>query len=205
MADKIIHQIPGFIIALSNVAVATAPYAEFSREDGSVSGAYVDLRDRDDLVETIAEARGSPGLRAVLSALNTKGSPFMTIGCEKGVFPCGDGGAGKPTCYVGAALDIVFRDDWRNRDPDQFVLLARAIVNNARSDPEQAFCFELIVEPLRQFFDRQDCFTLNLKLQGYGLSETAAGAAFERAAAEARRAIMDLTGASYFAYLKSSG
>jgi hypothetical protein len=85
MTNTILFQIPGITIASDPVAHTMAPYFGMVRPDGSgINYGFVDLRGRPELVDEISEVQEYPCLRSLLVVLSQNGSPFMSIGCDRG-------------------------------------------------------------------------------------------------------------------------
>lgn len=150
------------------------PYKAEDREDGNRNHGFVDLRDNPELVSSIPEAGKNSGLAAVLSSVNAQGAPLMTVGCECAIFE----ESGYPP-YVGSYIGIAFRESDSNLNPAAFERLAISVLRRVRiAPPEGQICsFELIIEPLRNFFGSRNCFHIILKMLGSGPTPDAAWAA----------------------------
>lgn len=192
MADSIIMQGPGYTIARISETETGVPYGEAIRPDGQRNHGFFDLRNRPELVAQIPEAQNSAGMQAVLQALNSIDSRFMSLGCARGVFPQQEAQPGEPTYLCGSYIQMAYRESTLNSDPDRFINLSKKILSAVVASPEYHFGFEMIVEPLRSFFGASGCFALMVKPLGYGTSEITAIAAWEYAAAAVAEAITNI-------------
>ncbi len=182
MTDTILFQEPGVTIAYDDQAHTLAPYGRSVRPDGDVNHGFIDLRDRPELVHSIPEANASPGLQKILVALNRKGSRFMSLGCERGVFF--ENNAANWPVSIGSYTTVVFRDFEANRSKEDFVALSRSIWKDFKpKSSERPVLLELIVEPLKALFHVTPAFSLELKLIALGRSESEANDTFEWLAA----------------------
>lgn len=181
MADTIIDQGPGYTIALSDVAATLVPYEGCERPTGDVNHGWIDLKDRPDLVDSIPEARKSEGLAEILRVMAAPSSRVLSTACECAAFDDSDRESAV-RWQAGGFVIAVFRDDEQNTAPQNFIDLARYILQGIQPSDRHVFGFELIVEPLKAYFGRTDCFDLMIKPLGYGASEAAAWAAFDHAA-----------------------
>jgi hypothetical protein len=178
LTDKILHQGPGYTIAISDVPMLGVPYRAEDREDGDRNHGFIDLRDNPDLVLTIPEAEKNLGLAAVLRAVNAQSTPFMTVGCECGLFE-----ESNSPPYVGSYIGIAFREADSNQNPSNFERLAISVLRRVNiAPPEGQVCwFEFIIEPLRRFYGAPNCFHLVLKMLGSGPTPDTAWAALTHA------------------------
>lgn len=181
MADTVLHEGPGFVIARSDEWGPTVPYPAAQHEDGRNHG-FADLRDRPGLVALIPEAKKSDGLAELLRAINTPGSPLMSVGCECALFDLEAPQDGEPTCYVGGYIDVTFREAARNADSEALVTLAKTILDGVPGSEEHHVAFAMFVQPLRLFFGLPGLYGLMMKPQGYGRSVSQAWQAFDHAA-----------------------
>lgn len=84
--------------------VLTLPY-ERNFESGRTNHGFRDTRGRPVLVEDIAEAAGSPALKALLLALAKPGARYFSIGCDLRIWPLAEpGGLHQAAGYVQLAF-----------------------------------------------------------------------------------------------------
>jgi len=183
--DQIIEQGPGYTIAVAYAAHGIVPYSSRDHEEG-VNHGFVDLRDLPSGVSSIPEVASSPGMRSILTEVNGRRSPLMTIGCEKGIFHL-EGNAAL-SYQAGGYIDTAFRDPSCNAK-DDLVILARELLSRVQLSEQAVVSFEMIVQPLKSFFGLRDCHALMLKPMGYGETDTSAWRAFEIACIGMARAI----------------
>lgn len=189
MADQIIDQGPGYTIAISDTAETLVPYGPAQRPTGDVNHGWTDLRDHPEWVDRIPEAAKSKGLAELLRTMADPVSRVMSTACECAAFDQGAEGAGGPAWLVGGFVITVFRDEERNTDPQNFVELARYILGGIEPTSDHHIGFEMIVEPMKSYFGRSDCYDLMIKPFGRGASETDAWTAFDHAASAAAKAL----------------
>lgn len=188
MEDKIVEQGPGYTIAIVEEAHGTVPYGSTVRTDGTNHG-WMDLRDRPDLVDLIPEVRDLPGMQAILRTANDSQSPFMSIGCEKGLFPVD--GHHPITHMLGGYIDLVFRMGDSN-NAEQLIEIARLILSKVEPTPPGVTTgYEFLVQPLKNFFGEGGRYALMLKPQGFGENETEARKAFEIACTHVANALRE--------------
>lgn len=193
MEDEVLHQGPGYTIAKTSQPGTLVPYPRVVRPDG-INHGWIDTRGRADLVEQIPEAAKSRGLREMLLAVARPDSPVMSSGCECGAFPNESGGY--PAWHVGGFVMLMFSDPDRNSDWKELEQLAIAILRGIQGTPNHVIGYEAIIEPLKVFFGRLDCYALMFKPMGYGDTEAEAWEAFDFAAAAAAKSLTVLGGSS---------
>jgi hypothetical protein len=185
---EFIRSTQGLCIVFSPQAQTLVPYGPADRPDGNRNHGWTDLRGRPDLVETVPEISKSAGLRRVLTALAQPGSDLFSFGCECAAFH--QPGQLDPPWHVGGFIDVTFSDPVRASDRAQLLLAAEEIADGLRIKADHICTFELIVEPLRTYFGRSDCFQLELKPHGHADNEKSAWEAFEVAATAIADAIV---------------
>jgi hypothetical protein len=181
MVDTIIMQGTGYTIAQTDEAGTNIAYGDLDHPGGRNHG-FLDLRDHPELVAMIPKARDRPGMQAILRALNAPRFRFMSLGCERGVFPREDAKPGDPAFLCGSYIQVAYRDSRLNAEPARFVALAKAVIASVAPSTEHHIGSEMIVGPLRSFFGAADRYALMMKPVGYGNSEAEAIAAWEYAA-----------------------
>ena len=182
LTGYVVMQGPGFTIARSQTAETAIPYGAVDRPDGRRNHGFIDLRDHPERALVIPEAWDSVAMQAVLWALNAPGFRFMSLGCERGLFPRRKAEQGQPPYFCGGYIQVAYRDGVLNSDPHRFIALAQRVLSGIAPNTEHHIGFEMIVEPLRSFFGAEGCYTLVMKPFGYGASNAAALAAWEHAA-----------------------
>jgi hypothetical protein len=182
-ADVIVMEGPGYVIGRTNSPGTAVPYGPAERPDSQRNYGFLDLRDHPEWAAAIPEARDSIGMQAILQAVNARGFRFMSLGCARGLFPRLEAKPGEPAFFCGSYIQVAYRESSLNTDPKRFVALAQRILHEITPTAEHDISFEMIVEPLRSFFDEEGCYALMMKPGGRGVSEAAAIAAWEYAAA----------------------
>lgn len=190
MDDEILFQGPGYTVARTHCAETLVPYGRTEQADGGVNHGWIDLRDQPGLVAHVPEARRSEGLAALLRAIATPASPLMSSACECGAFHQAEL-TEHARWQVGGFVTVMFRDAGMNADPQNLVDLAMDVLSGVAGSSAHHFGYEMIVEPLKSFFGREDCYALMLKPLGYGEDEAEAWAAFDFAASAAARSITE--------------
>lgn len=183
MTEEILSQGPGYVILATDELGTMTHYGPKVRADGTVNHGFIDLRDRPDLVDQIPEASKSEGLAEVLRVANAKGSPFLTIGCECHEFALEQPRYDGTTIHVGGFVDVTFRDSERASDRAALISLANwTIGGTAGPSNGEAIAFEFVIEPLKSFFGRDDCYGVMMKPHGYGQTSEEAWRSFNVAA-----------------------
>lgn len=180
MAYTILAQGPGYTVAQDDEAHSSIPYGAVDRENGDRNHGFVDLVDRPELVAEIPEARRSSGLRTLLETVNGPGSPFMTLGCECGLFLREAESAEEPDRYIGSYVAIAFRAAELNTAA-RIYELTRAVLGRTAGSDTHHYTFEITVTPLRTFFGNAGCFEMHTNALGYGRDDAQAWAAFDAA------------------------
>lgn len=187
---EILSQGPGYTIAKTKKATTMVPYHAVGRGDGSRNYGWVDLRDRPEFVDAIPEVANRPGLAAILRVAAAKNSPLMTGASEAGAF------ANPPdrefAWHVGGFATLMYRDSDLNSEAENLVQLAVDMLRGVSVTDDHVVCYEMIIEPLKGFFDRTDCHCLTVKPVGYGRTEEEAFVAFNEAAAAVATSILGL-------------
>ncbi|MFL9886180.1 hypothetical protein PQR66_24280 [Paraburkholderia agricolaris] len=106
---------------------------------------------------------------------------MMTLGCEAGVFEANFAGADAPTVYIGAYVNIAFRDP-SDGGEENVAALARFIAYESKFKPGDWTQLEIGIEPMRVFFGHFGLFCLELKFVDYGKDEIMAWRVFDSAA-----------------------
>jgi hypothetical protein len=179
---------PGFTIARAHKAETLVPYFRAERPSGAINHGWIDLRGRPELVPEIPEAQKSRGLANLLRVMAQQSSKVMSSACECGLFDRGEYADG-PRWKADGFVTITFKDADKNADTELLLYFARYILGGIPTTEDHHIVFEMIIEPLKLFFGRTDCFALSLKPIGYGASEEVAWAAFNCAANSAAQAI----------------
>jgi len=183
MGTRIIYEVPGATIEVSDEAGTLVPYGPAPRED-SYNHGWLDLRDAPELVDSVPEAQKSAGLAEVLRAFNEPGSPMMTIGCDCAAF---NDEESDPPFYVGSFIDVCFRDASKNTE-GRLVDVAGVLLNHIPPAPgDLHMSFNMQVAPLRSFFGQAGCYALMMRPRGAGLSPEHAMRSFDHAAREIAR------------------
>lgn len=177
MAYTILAQGPGYTVARDDEAHSSIPYGAVDRENGDRNHGFVDLTDRPELVAEIPEARRSAGLRTLLQTVNGPGSPFMTLGCECGMFSREPESEGEPDRYVGSYVAIAFRAPELNT-AERIYELVRAVLGRTAGSDAHHYTYEITITPLRTFFGHGGCFEMHVNALGYGRDDEQAWAAF---------------------------
>ena len=185
-SDEILYQGPGYTIAKSSRAGTLVPYPSVKRPDGTNHG-WIDTRNNPDLVSLIPEAWGRPGLTDLLTVVARPGSPVMSSGCECGLFE--HSVDGKPKWHAGGFVMLMYEDGDRNSDWKQLETLATWIMSGINPTENHFIGYEIIIEPLKHFFGRTDCYALMFKPMGYGDTEESAWSAFDFAASAAAESL----------------
>lgn len=189
MEDEILFQGPGYTIARTHKAETLVPYGYAERPNGHVNHGWIDLRDHPERVAEIPEAHRSAGLAKLLRAMADPVSKVMSSACECAAFDNSADASDRPPWQVGGFVMAVFREVDRNTEPQNFVDLAGYLLNGVGPSSEYQFGFEMIVEPLKTFFGRSDCYALMIKPMGYGVDESEAWEAFDHAASSIAEAL----------------
>ncbi|MCC7247429.1 MAG: hypothetical protein IT473_02290 [Lysobacter sp.] len=184
--DEILYQGPGYTIAKSSKAGTLVPYSSVKRPDDTNHG-WIDTRNRPDLVSLIPEASGRSGLTDILTVVAQPGSPIMSSGCECGLFE--HSLDTKLKWHAGGFVMLMYDDGDRNSDWKQLEELATWILSGINPTQNHITGYEIIIEPLRHFFGRTDCYALMFKPMGYGDTEEAAWLAFDFAASAAAKSL----------------
>jgi len=182
MPETIILQGDGYTIARTDDAGTAIPYGPADREDGARNHGFLDLRDRPELVRRIPEAQGSAGMQALLREVNAPGFRFMSLGCERAIFPRQSGRREDPNYLCGGYIQVAYRDSVLNAAPDRLIALAQRLLSGIGASSEHHIGFTMIVEPLRSFFGDANRYALMIKPLGYGNSRVVARSAWEHAA-----------------------
>ncbi|MBX5210789.1 hypothetical protein [Rhizobium sp. NZLR11] len=181
MTDKVIAQVPGFIIYRTTDSGPPVPYVPEAREESSNHG-FMDLRDHPELVDAIPECMKSPGLADLIRALNEAGSLLMSIGCECKMNDREPDDGNPFLRYFHSYTDLTFRDPARHATEDQLVTLAKAMANSIQFEEEVPCSFELGVQRMKHFFGGEG-YNLSMGLSGFGSDEAESRANYEKAAA----------------------
>lgn len=65
-------------------------------------------------------------------------------------------------------IAVAFKDADLSADPQKLVDVAQFILHGVNPSSEHHMAFEMIVEPLKFFFERTGCYALIIKPAGYG-------------------------------------
>jgi len=182
MTMTTVEEGPGWRIDEDDHPHTVVPYYGVVHEDGARNHGFVDLRDQPELAEHIPELSRSPGLTDFVKAVNERGSPLMSIGCDCGLFPVDDARPGEPTCYIGSYVDVTFRDASRNAVATNLVNLAKVLLARVAVSQQHHFNFHMIVERLKGFWGLPGRYSLMVKTCGFGRSEENAWDALDHAA-----------------------
>jgi hypothetical protein len=150
---------------------------------------WIDLRDHPERVADIPEAARSEGLSRLLRVIADPVSQVISIGCDCHAFERSTPENDSPRWSVGGYIAVAFKDAERNLDPNKLVEVACYILSEIGPSSEHQIAFEMIVEPLKYFFDHPDCHALMIKPFGRGDDEPQAWAAFDYAAGAVADAI----------------
>lgn len=167
MVDRILHQGPGFTIALMEEAETLVPYGPAVRRTGDVNHGFIDLRDNPGLVDEIPEAKKVEGLAALLRAISTSPS-LMSSTCEAAPFPPTED---RVQWQSGSFVNVMFREAAENRDWKRFEDLSIYLLHGVQPTSDHQIGFEFCIEPLRSFFGEQGCFSLLIRAIGLGNDE----------------------------------
>lgn len=189
MDDEILYQGPGYTIALSNGAETLVPYASADHGDGNMNHGWIDLRDHPERVDLVPEAKKSAGLAKLLRVIAAPESRIMSSACECAAFN-GSEHPAETSWYVGGFIEIMFKEGDQNANPQNLIDLAGGILSLMGPSLGHHIGYEFIIEPLKAFFGRLDCYGLMLKPIGYGPDEPTAWAAFEDAVGGVAEAIL---------------
>jgi hypothetical protein len=179
MTDEILESGDWWRVGISGKAGPPVPYPPADRPDGARNHGFVDLRANPALVLQIPEVRDSPGMQAVLTAINAPLSPLRSFGCEHTQpsalgAPVADG----PSQSMGSYIDLAFVDADLNTK-DRILELARRIVTMLPMTVANWTSFDLLAERLKYLAGREDRYGLFVRLQGYGRDEDEARRVFE--------------------------
>jgi hypothetical protein len=188
MEDEILFQGPGFTIARTLTPGTLVPYERVIRADGNINHGWIDLRGNADRVTEIPEAAKSKGLAELLRVIADPRSKLMSGACECAAFELGPN-AGGPQWQVGGFVTVMFGDAKKNVVAQNFIDLAQYILGAIPVAEDVQIGFEFLIEPLKLFFGRTDCYDLMLKPLGYGPDEHTAWAAFNYASNAAAASI----------------
>lgn len=180
MDHEILFQGPGYTIARSFTAETLVPYVPSERGGGNQNYGWVDLRDHPERVDFIPEAKKCDGLARLLRVIAVPESRIMSSACECAAFHNIDR-LNEAAWHVGGFVEIMFKDDDRNADSQNLIDLAAGILSKIGPSSDHHVGYELIIEPLKTFFGRLDCYGLMLKSLGCGPDEETAWAAFDDA------------------------
>jgi hypothetical protein len=187
LEDEIIYQGDGWTIVRSYRAETLVPYSGRERADGTVNHGWIDLRGHPERVAEIPEAERSSGLSQLLRVIADPASQVMSSACDCGAFERVQPGGG--LWVASGFVSVMFRDGERNVTPQDLVGLAVYILQGIGHTPDHHIGYDMIIEPLKCFFERTDCHALTVKPLGYGPDETTAWVAFDYAASAAAEAI----------------
>ncbi|MEI8715865.1 hypothetical protein [Mesorhizobium sp. ISC11] len=175
---EIVLQGNGFSIVKLKQPGTMVPYpARSIPVEGRLNYGWLDLRGRPDLVDQVPEAREIPALAKLLRVLATSPT-LMSSACEHGVF-YREGL--DPPWQGGSFVVIEFLEEEDNTNSDRFVDLAKSVLGGIKPTEAHHIGFDMIVEPLKTFFGRADCFALMIRSLGLGSTEKEAVAAMEHA------------------------
>lgn len=171
---EIILQGDGFSIVKLKEPGTMVPYpARPILRDGRLNYGWLDLRGRPDLVDQVPEAREIAALAKLLRVLATSPS-IMSSACEHGVFYR----EGLDPPWQGGSFVVVeFLEEEHNTNSDRFIELARFVLGGIKPTDAHHIAFDMIIEPLKYFFGRFDCFALMIRPLGFGATEEQAAAA----------------------------
>lgn len=188
MADTILFQGQGYTIAQSDSAETLVPYGPAEHHDGTQNYGFMDLRGRPDLVACVPEAAKSAGLLDFLKTVADPISRVWSIGCECAVFD--KGVEAQPFRWqAGGYINLLFVDNEENKEPQNFVDLARYILGGVNGSAQHVIAYEMIIEPLKLYFGEDGHYSLMIKPVGYSDAEAKARAAFEYAIVAAAQSI----------------
>ena len=179
--DVIVNQGPGYTIARTNKASTLVPYGRADRASGDINHGWLDLRDHPERVGQVPEAAKSAGLARLLRVIADPVSKVMSSACECAAFKRAPDDDEGQNWQVGGFVITMFKDGDRNTDPDALIELASYLLQGIAPTESHHMGFEMLVEPLRLFFGRTDCFALTIKPHGFGASENEAWLSFDYA------------------------
>ena len=169
MGDKILSQTDCVIIAEGGRG-PVVPYPNVDHADGKKNYGFLDVKANPELIDSIPEVQGWPEFKQLLQVINGPESSLMSLGCEKSYFPY-DGKATKfgITTYIGSYTDVAFSDIPMNQDRSNLLTLAQQI----RDQINPIFAntgarVDLTLQQSPSLFGVPDCWTIQLKLRGYG-------------------------------------
>jgi len=191
MEEIILLQGPGYTIAQTSCAGTLVPYGPAVREDGNINHGWRDLRASPELVDNIPELSKSSGLKALVKAIAAPDSRIMSIGCECGIFKLPADTIDGYVWQAGGFVDVCFIDLESNKNPENFIAMSKEILSGIPANSEHSFSFEMMIEPLKSFFGHSGCHGLNIKPMGHAVTEDAAWVAFNYAANEVARVIVE--------------
>jgi hypothetical protein len=173
---------PGYSITQTDEAEVSIPYVPQDRSDGNRNYGFRDLRDHPELVSEIPEARNSPGMQAILRALNSSDSSLMSLGCERTVHRLPEATGDDPSFVVVSYIGVAYRNLAQSAEPDNLIEVAKELLPGILGAGGHLLRFNFTVEPLRSFFGDDGRFALMIKPFGYGDSPDVAEAAWNYAA-----------------------
>src|SRR3546814_14468414 len=101
----------------------------------------------------------SEGVAELVRYVNEPGSPFMTLGCECGLFPVENAREGEPTCYVGSYASVTFRDPEMNSQRCLYDLAA-ALLRGTETTEDRIVAYKMVIDPLKNLLGSNGCFSL---------------------------------------------
>jgi hypothetical protein len=149
----------------------------------------MDLRDHPERVDAIPEVAKSRAMGDLLRLIAEPLSPTMSIACECSAFESPQIPEGKLRWEAGGFIVISYKDAELNTDPERFIGIARTLLGGIDPSNDHIVNFVMTIEPLKFFFGRDDCFSLEIKPLGYGRTQEEAWAAFEHATSAITNAI----------------
>ncbi len=162
MDDEILYHTPLYTIARSFAAETSVPYGPVERPNGDIKHGWIDLRDAPERVATIPEAQRSEGFADLLRVISDPVSKIMSSACECAAFDHGQDVKSR-RWQVGGFVMVMYKEAEQNTDPQNLVNLAGLIVTGVKPADAYQISYEMIIEPLRGFFGRTDCYALMMK------------------------------------------
>ena len=139
--------------------------------DGTPSNRWIDLRRNPDQIDLMDELRGRPTLHEQVAMLNLPAGPFMTIACEAATTRLFQHG-GSPAWRTSSSLQLVFADLLARCDLDNYVPLARALLDGLGGDPNAtrwSRLVELRPNPVVSPSAGRLAWSLTIRTSAYGL------------------------------------
>lgn len=178
--DTILDRGEWWAIGVTEAWGPPVPYPAMPpREDGSANRGYTDLRAEPDLIQQIPEVADSPGMQALLRAINDPAGSLRSHGCEHGAprsvarqRPDG------PSFAMGAYVDLGFAAPARCGRAE-ILDLAYAIVKAAPISVRNWVWLDARAQRLKHLVGHPEPYGLYLNYQAFGRSAEEAATIFE--------------------------